>query len=268
MRKSINKQYRKYFLLFQSLFDATKRWIRSKRRPLASEKAIASDKQFLKALPKNPYLQSKVLWNDMYGSLQLKLENSYRIIFILSCVILLAMIGFIIVAGESKVQPYVTVIYGDEVLTLDQSSYRELQALHPKLTLFFTKNFIRYARGVSADGDVNVQNKVAAYAFVSGAATERLAQFYQKNNSDTIARHAVKEIHITSVLRTSAHTIEVRWREDWHAVLSGKLQRSQRYIAQLTYRFHQPSQNHRILRVNPLGFYITQISWSEDHYTA
>jgi len=267
MRKSVNKQYQKYFLLFQSLFDATKRWVRSKRRPLASEKVITSDKQFLKVLPKNPYLQSRVLWNDMYGSLQVKLENSYRIILILSIVIGLAIIGFIIVAGESKVKPYVTVIHGDEVLTLDQSTDRELQVLHPKLAPFFTKNFIRYVRNVSADGEVNAQNKIAAYALVAGAATERLKTFYQKNNPDTIARHAVKTIQITSVLRVSAHTIEVRWKEAWHDVRSDKLRRTQRYIAQVTYQFQQPSQNQHILRINPLGFYITHLSWSEDQYS-
>lgn len=246
------------------MMESMRRLIEKLKNTKAKQQ-IDSDQAALRSLPNNPYLQSKVLWNDMYGSLQVKLENSYRLIFILSIVIALAIIGFMVVAGESKVQPYVTVIHGNEVLTLDQSTDRELQALHPKLALFFTKNFIQTARSVSADGEVNAQNKMAAYALVGGAATERLKQFYVKNNPDVIARHSVKEIHITSVLRTSHHTIEVRWREDWHAVQSGKLQQSHNYIAQLSYRFEKPSENPRILRVNPLGYTITQLSWSEDH---
>lgn len=224
-----------------------------------------ADHKVLKALPKNPYLQSKVLWNDMYGSLQTKLENSYRILFILSIVILVSIIGLVMVARESKVQPYVTVIHGDEILTLDQSTDRDIQTLHPKLGLFFTKNFIQYARAVSADGTVNAQNKMAAYALVAGPATERLKAFYTNHNPNTIAHHAVKEIHITSVLRISAQTIEIRWKEAWSDVRSGKWLRATYYIAQLSYQFEKPSSNLRILRVNPLGFYITHLSWSEDH---
>lgn len=239
-------------------------WVGAYFKTSHEQQTIRQDKQALNALANNPYLQSKVLWNDMYGSLQVKLENSYRIIFILSVVIGLAMVGFMVVAGESKVQPYVTVIHGNEVLTLDQSTDRALQALHPRLALFFTKNFIQYARSVSADGEVNAQSKMAAYSLVGSAATERLKQFYVKNNPDTIARHFIKEIHITSVLRTTAHTIDVRWREDWHAVQSGKLEKTQYYIAQLSYQFEKPSDNPRILRVNPLGYTITQLSWSED----
>ena len=142
--------------------------------------AMQKDREALNFLPHNPYLQSKVLWNDLYGSLQVKLENSYRIIFILSLVIVLALIGFIIVAGESKVIPYVTVIHGNEVLTLDRSRPQELKTWQPKLAGFFARNFIQYARSVSADAEVNAQNKVAAFALASGATTERLKTFYRQ----------------------------------------------------------------------------------------
>jgi len=237
---------------------------RLQRRPLAGEKAIVSDKQFLKALPKNPYLQSKVLWNDMYGSLQLKLENSYRIIFILSAVIATALIGFVIVAGETKVVPYVTVIHGDEVITLNKSPAESLQGVQPKLALYFAKKFIRSVRAVSADGDVNAANKIGSYFFVTSEATQVIKDFYEKNNPDTIARDSVKDVAITSVLRASAHTLVVRWSEDWRSVRSGKRLRTQKYIAEIVYSYKKPSQNRTILRSNPLGFYITHLSWSQD----
>lgn len=226
--------------------------------------SVIEKRGLLREISNNPYLQSKVLWNDMYGSLQTKLENSYRIIFILSLVIVMAIIGFIVVAGESKVKPYVTLIHGDEILTLDQTSDRDVHALEPKLSLYFTKQFIRTARSISADSDVNAENQIAAYALTAGAATERLNTFYRNHSPDSIAEQRLNDIHITSVLRTSAHTIEVRWKTIWHDVHTGKEQMTRYYIAQLTYQFEKPSENPRILRVNPLGFYITQLSWSED----
>lgn len=231
-----------------------------------SQQTIKTDEAALAALPNNPYLQSKVLWNDMYGDLQVRLENSYRLLLILSVVIVFAILGFIILAGQSKVVPYVTVIHGNEVLTLDQSNHRELNALQPKLALLFTEQFIQTARAVSADRSVNARNAMTAYAMTAGAATERLKQFYRKNNANAIARQDTKEIHITSVLRTTSHTMDVRWREDWRNIRTGKLQRSRHYIAQLTYRFAPPSDHPALLRVNPLGFTLTQLSWSEDQY--
>ena len=82
-----------------------------------------------------------------------------------------------------------------------------------------------------------------------------------------MAAQSVKEIHITSVLRLSAHTVEIHWQERMHGVQSGQLKQTAAYIAQLTYQYGKPSKNTHILRVNPFGFYITHLSWSEDQFS-
>ena len=221
-------------------------------------------KKYQEALERNPYLQSKALWNDMYGSIQTKLENSYRINMVLAAVIIIAMFGFVHVSSESKVQPMPFIVHGNEVLTVDNSAATDLHQVKPQLALYFTKNFIRDVRSVSVDGDVNAAHRIAALSFVSGEAVNVLKNFYGKNDPNVIANHFVKNVAITSVLRNSPNTLTIRWQESWRSLNSGELIKTRNYIAQITYQYSKLSQNTIILRNNPLGFDITDLSWSED----
>ena len=209
-------------------------------------------------------MQSRALWNDLYGSIQTKLENSYRVIFILSLVILSAIIGLVVIAGETKIKPMPFIVHGNEVLTVANANTAEFQSLKPTLAAYFIKQFIRNARTVSADGEANANNKIAALSFTTGEATHVLKEFYEENNPNVLAQQFVKNITITSALQNSAHTLDVRWREDWRNVRSGEIVQSQHYIAQLIYYYQAPSQNEIILRNNPLGLAITHLAWSLD----
>lgn len=248
-----------------------KQWIEKKDRYLeqkklakknAHRKAITKQKQFEKSLANNPYLQSRALWNDLYGSIQTKLENSYRVIFILSLVILSAIIGLVVIAGETKIKPMPFIVHGNEVLTVANTNTTEFQSLKPALAVYFIKNFIRNARTASADGEANANNKIAALSFVTGEATQVLKEFYEENNPNTIAQQQMKNITITSVLPKSAHTVDIRWREDSRNVHSGERVQTQNYIAHINYHYQTPSQNEIILRHNPLGLAITHLAWS------
>lgn len=225
---------------------------------------LAQKKQFEKAVANNPYLQSRALWNDMYGSIQIKLENSYRIIFVLSLVILAAIIGLVIIGTQTKIQPMPFIVHGDEVLTVSNTRSADFDTLKPKLARYFVKNFIRSARSVSVDGEVNANNRILALSFVTEAATHVLKEFYEKNNPDVIAQNHVKNITITSFLENSAHSVDIRWREDIRAVRSGEIVQSNKYIAEITYQYQTPSENIIVLRNNPLGLAITHLSWSLD----
>ncbi len=212
----------------------------------------------------NPYLQSKSLWNDMYGDVQTKLENAYRIIFILSLVIGVAIVGFILIAGEVKVKPIPFVIHGDEVVTLNATNVSDSQAIQTQLANYFVKQFIRDSRSVSVDSDVNQNQEIAAYSFVSGAATKTLTDFYEKYVPKEIASSHVKSVHITSVLRSSRQSFDIRWDEETRKVETGELVETKHFIAQITYQYQLPSGDAVVLRNNPMGFQITQLSWSED----
>lgn len=254
-----------HFFIKQLLDKKNRYFERQKLKKENSECEILEKKrQFEKAVSNNPYLQSRALWNDMYGSIQIKLENSYRIIFVLSLVILATIIGLVIIGTQTKIKPMPFIVHGDEVLTVSSARSVDFDALKPKLASYFVKNFIRSARSVSVDGEVNANNRILALSFVTDAATHVLKEFYEKNNPNVIARDYVKNITITSVLENSAHSVNIRWREDSRAVRSGEIVQSNRYIAEVTYQYQTPSENIIILRNNPLGLAITHLAWSLD----
>lgn len=222
------------------------------------------NKEIITKAAKNPYLQSKLLWNDVYGDLQTKLENSYRIIFTLSIVIVIAIVGFVVVAGETKIKPLPFVIHGNDIITLNSQNKASFNNIKPKLSVMMTRNFIRHARSVSTDSTVNDSNRIATLSFVTGAASKTIKAFYEKHNANQLAATVIKHVEITSILRASDHTLNVRWRENTRSARTGDLIKSEPYIAQITYQFGKPSQNPIIVQHNPLGFQIMQFSWSRD----
>lgn len=254
-----------HFFIKQLIDKKNRYFERQKLKKENSEREILEKKRkFEKAVANNPYLQSRALWNDMYGSIQIKLENSYRIIFVLSLVILAAIIGLVIIGTQVKIKPMPFIVHGDEVLTVSNARSADFDALKPRLAGYFVKNFIRSARSVSVDGQVNANNRIFALSFVTDAATHVLNEFYENNNPDVIAQDHVKNITITSVLPNSAHSVNIRWHEDIRAARSGEIVQSNKYIAEITYQYQTPSENIIILRNNPLGLAITHLAWSLD----
>lgn len=233
-----------------------KKYFRSEPTPL--------DESILKAANENPYLQSKLLWNDLYGDIETKLENAYRIIAILSGVIAIAIIGFIIIAGQSRVQPYVTVLHDNDLLTVTDVNAVDAKSFKPKLALMMAKQFILAARTVSVDRTINQNNRLKAYAMVRGAATKRLSEYYESHNPDLIAGKAIRSVQITTLLQKSDKTLDIRWQEEVRGRKSGEVIESRPYSAEITFNFDKTSNNRVIAEQNPLGFYIGQLVWAED----
>ncbi|MCH9770695.1 MAG: type IV secretion system protein [Gammaproteobacteria bacterium] len=212
----------------------------------------------------NPYLQSKALWNDVYGSVEIKLQNAYRIILILAVVIGIAIIGFVVVAGESKVQPVPFIVHGDEVITLTASQSTSVNRIKNQLAVFFAKQFIRASRTVSADGESNAAHEIAAVSMVKGEALKVLKQYYKINDPNTIGNRSVVDIGITSVISPAPHHLTIRWRQTYRDSQSGQVLQIKSFLGDLTYGFDRPSQNATILNHNPVGFVVRYLSWSSD----
>lgn len=216
---------------------------------------------------KNTYLESRTLWNDVYGSLQTKLENNYRIIFCLSIVITLAMIGFVIVACNPKIKPMPFVLHGNDIITLSDQNAAAFSTLKPKLSLILAQDFIRHARMISSDNTVNANNHIAALSVAQGAAAEVLKNYFQTHDVDQLSQTTTNNVQINSVLAESNHTLEIRWTQESRNVQSGDVIHTAQYISDITYTFDAFSSNPIILNNNPLGFVITNLSWSKDQST-
>ena len=202
----------------------------------------------------NPYLQSRALWNDLYGDIQSKLEHAYRLIVVLSSVIVLSVIGLVWMAMQDQVKPYLTVLHGNQVLTLHEAASAEFQSLKPKLAEIFSKQFIQDARSHSVDSTMNTQRQIQSYAHASGTAVSWLkAQWREK------ALESLRHVQVQSVLIKTDRTISLRWSEETLDPKSGEPLHRDYYTAELQYAFQAPSHDSELAGRNPLGFYVTDI---------
>lgn len=207
----------------------------------------------------NPYLQSKLLWNDLYGSVEEKLRKTQLMLFIMVAALTLSTIGILILATHAKIQPYVTVLHGNEALTLSKFSEPSAEKLKPKLASLLSQTFIKKLRSHTLDDSVNQDNYITALAMTSGAATHVTKNYHQLNT------RKLRQVQITSLILRSPRLIDIRWIETTRDPHSGITLSTLPFSAELTFQFTKPVNNKIISEHNPLSFFITSLAWSQDH---
>ena len=213
----------------------------------------------MKRKTENPYLASKLLWNDLYGDVESKLVRAQQHIFVLCGLLVLTILSLTVIAMKSRVQPYVAVLHGNELLTLNQFDQPKLTTLKPKLAALMSREFIKDLRGVSLDARVNRDRFIRALSMSSGAATGVVKDYHQRKINNIV------HLQINSVILQSPQAMELRWLEVTRDSRTGDLLSRHHYAAELTFRFEKTSSNTLIAKHNPLGFYITSLAWSKDH---
>ncbi len=208
----------------------------------------------------NPYLQSRLLWQDLYGDIYTHCRHAQCLNRLLIALLALVFFGALHLVHRSRVELVPFLIHGHEVVTATQLSAPTFKAIQPTLARYFAENFIQAARSRTGDAAVDHERQLKALAFTTGDATTTLTR-------DQAARTADSNnitVTVTSILQESSHILDVRWLEvhrdqQRHTVLS-----TSRHWARLIYRFGPPSTQAVILKHNPLGFYLQDIHWAID----
>jgi type IV secretion system protein VirB5 len=164
------------------------------------------------------------------------------------------------------------------VVQVDKLGYAVMQAqpLTPELSPDAVTRMMRYevalyireARSVSNDTAVEAQQfgSLLAHTVHLSAADKFLDTYYHANNGAknpyVIALHRTVNVQINSILPLSAKTWEVRWQEETRDLNGAQLNPPTHWEAQLTTELITPKDSESILS-NPLGFYVSNIVWSE-----
>ena len=125
--------------------------------------------------------------------------------------------------------------------------------------------FIREARSVSSDPQVEQQMLNSLLARARGAADRFLDEYYHtdpSNNPFQIAQKQTVAVEIDSILPLSAKSYEVRWterRRDLNGAVTGA---PTHWEAELATEIVPPRETVAIEN-NPLGFYVDRISWTQ-----
>jgi len=126
--------------------------------------------------------------------------------------------------------------------------------------------FIRNARSVSSDSQVEQQQLNSLLAHARGAADRFLDSYYHADgfthNPFKLAEKQTVSVQIDSILQLSAHSHEVRWTETVHDLNGANLGVATHWEAQLQTERIAPNSSDAIVS-NPLCLYVTQISWTQ-----
>ena len=229
------------------------------------DKQSAKKKDFCIQLQDNPYLQSRALWNDVYGNLEKKLFISQVLNLLMALLLLTSIVGLIVLSQRVTIKPYPFIIHGNEVITVSDTAKAQMNAIKPDLAIFLAKNYITYARSLSSDPNVNIKNQMSTYAMSRQQALSIIKNHYKEHSQNQVARKKVNQISITSVLQRSSNSMDIRWQEQWYNIASGELLERKNYLAEIVFDFDKPSTDPLVLQNNPLGFYVKQLSWSEEN---
>ncbi|MCG8354234.1 MAG: conjugal transfer protein TrbF [Kiloniellales bacterium] len=210
--------------------------------------------------PETPYQKAAQVWDERIGSARVQAGNWRFMAF--GCLALAIGLsgGVVWQAGRSTITPYVV-----EVDTLG-----EVRAVGPATAsydptdaqiAYHLARFIENVRSLSIDPIVVRQNWLRAYDYATPQAANTLNAYARENDPFSNIGQRTVTVEVTSVVRSSGDSFDVRWRE--RAYENGALAGTTRYTAVLSI-FLQVPRTEEALRKNPLGIYVHGLNWSRD----
>ncbi len=216
----------------------------------------------------NPYVEARREWDERYADLVLGKRNWQLAAAGSSGVALILASGIVWLATRSRYIPYVVEV--DKLgyaLTIPQPlTATVVPDVMARMERYEIAAFIRNARSVSSDPQVEQQQLNALLAHARGAADRFLDAYYHADgfthNPFKLAEKQTVAVQIDSILRLSDHSYQVRWTETARDLNGVNLGAPTHWEAQLQTQRILPASSDTIVS-NPLGLYVMQISWTQ-----
>jgi type IV secretion system protein VirB5 len=210
----------------------------------------------------NPYLAARKEWDERYGDLITRAKNWRAAAFLFGLIALASVAGMIVIAKQSRVVPYVVAV--DNVGRVASAGLAEQGSLaDDRLKRAAIYQWVSDWRLVTIDGIAQRKAIDRVYAMIGNGTPAQLviSEFYSKDPPHKRAQGETVDVDVKAVFATSDKTYEVEWTEITRTI-SGKLRSEERWKGSLTIAVSPPSEE-RLIRINPLGVYITNASWSK-----
>jgi type IV secretion system protein TrbF len=215
----------------------------------------------------NSYAEGWRAWDERYADLVVGKRNWQLAAGGLLVVSVILAAGIVWLSSHSRY-----VVYAVQV---DKLGYAltQPQPLTPatapdvvdRMERYEVATFIRQAREVSSDPQVEQQMLNSLLAHARGAADRFLDEYYHADTAHNPFRIAQKQtvsVQIESILQLSSKSYQVRWTEQARDLNGAAIGAPSHWEAQLRTEITPPASDDAIVS-NPLGFYVNQISWTE-----
>ena len=217
----------------------------------ASQATAAPDSK-----PYNPYLAARREWDERYGDLITRARN-WRLLALTSSLVA----GMAFLASRSRIIPFVVAIdsLGRPVAT---GLAEQATSADDRLRRATVLSWIEDLRTVTTDGIAQRRAIDRVYAHIANGSEAQpfVSEFYRNDPPQKRAQTETTSVDVKSVLPTSDRTVEVEWIETTRD-LYGAVQGQERWKGAFTITVSPPS-DERLARMNPLGVYITNASWT------
>ena len=210
--------------------------------------------------PVTPYQKAAQVWDERLGSARVQASN-WRLAA-------LASIGLSVVLGltiftqiaRSSVVPYV----------VEVDRLGEVRAVGPALETYqpsdaqiahFLARFFENVRSLSIDPVIVRANWLRAYDFATDRGAQALNDYAREADPFTKIGSKTVTAEVTSVVRASGESFEIRWKENTYE--NGSIAKTERFTGLVTTVLKPPA-DAETLRKNPLGLYVHSLNWSRD----
>lgn len=216
----------------------------------------------------NPYLSARRRWNDYTGGIAAS-RRLWQLVALLSLLMaLVAVAGALAIGAQSKFVPYVVQVdkLGQAVAT---APAERAAPADPRVIKAQVADFIASARLVTPDVQLQRQAIFRVFAMVGNgdAAYAKLNTFFRAPETNPAERMGIEIVstEITSVIPQTPTSWQVDWTEQVFERSGEPKGPASKWRAIVTLRVSEPKADtpEAQLRMNPLGIYVTDYSWSK-----
>lgn len=209
----------------------------------------------------NPYVEARREWNDRYLDLARERRLWQIVAGVELVVLLIVAVGFVWLSLQHKIVPYVVEV---DSLGAALAIKPVTTGAHPtdeRMVRYQLAAFIRGTRQVMTDRIAMKKGLEHVYAYARGGARTVLDDYYRTNNPFEVAKTYVVVPTVTSLLRLSPTSWQVRWTEEQRA-LDGLLLGKSQWEGVVATEMAPPTSEDAI-QMNPLGLYVTDLRWTK-----
>jgi len=220
-----------------------------------------------KAIVQTPYLRARQEWDERFGD-QIKSRNNWRLAAFLSmATALVCVTGMVAIGYRSNTVPYVVAL-DDVGRAVPVIPAKQVAVKDVRLQEAVVARWVTNLRTVIADAVAQrrLVDEVYAETGQNSPASATITEFYSKNSPFDLLTKETVDASVESIVQQSPKTYEVAWTEVTRD-LNGNLMASHRYRAFVSVVTQEVTDAKQAL-VNPLGLYVTNLTWGEVVSTA
>lgn len=209
----------------------------------------------------SPYLAARREWDERYGNFITRAKNWRAAAFLALLIAFLETGGLIALSMKAKTVPFVVAVDSLGRVLASGPAEQASQA-DDRLKRAALFQWVNDLRTVTTDGVAQRKAIDRVYAMIASGspAQVEIGDFFRSDPPFQRAQTKTVDVDVKAVFAASDRTYQVEWTETERG-LAGQVESEERWKGSFTIAVNPPS-DERLIRINPLGIYVTSVSWS------